>query len=115
MQVNNEYREKIIAQVLQWFRSVEGGEQDIFHVGSNKLAFPFVNGNGNDEFVEITVSIPRGSRDGGGYDGYELKEEYEMKVKAREEKKKADAIAKEKKIKRDKEFREKKKKEAEGE
>lgn len=84
---------------------VANGE-DVLVVGSNEFAIPCVDGEGNDEFVVITVKVPTGSRDGDAYDGYAMAEEYRMKLAERAEKAKARAEAKAKKIARDKAQRE---------
>ena len=50
----------------------ENGEDDgeeILRVSSNVIAFPVVDENGEDEFIEITVKVPRGTKDE-AYDGY---------------------------------------------
>ena len=89
----------------------ENGEDDgeeILRVSSNVIAFPVVDENGEDEFIEITVKVPLGTKDE-AYDGYARQEEYLMKVKEKEEKAKEKAKAKAEKIERDKKLREQKK------
>ena len=54
----------------------------------------------DDAYVEITVKVPTGSRDGDAYDGYALAQEYEMKQKEKAEKAKAAAEKKAAKIAR---------------
>lgn len=60
--------------------------EDVLMVASNKMALPVVDEDGNEYFVELTVKIPNGSRDGTPYDGYELAEEYEGKQRMKAEK-----------------------------
>ena len=82
----------------------ENGEDDgeeILRINSNAIAFPVVDENGEDEFIEITVKVPLGTKDE-AYDGYARQEEYLMKVKEKEK-------AKAEKIERDKKMREQKK------
>ena len=89
----------------------ENGEDDgeeILRVSSNVIAFPVVDENGEDEFIEITVKVPLGTKDE-AYDGYARQEEYLIKVKEKEEKAKEKAKAKAEKIERDKKLREQKK------
>lgn len=81
-------------------------EEEVLRVGSNEIAFPVVDKEGNEDFVVLTIKIPTGSRDGEPYDGYSMAEEYEMKLKAKEEKAKVAAEKKAKKIEKDKKMRE---------
>lgn len=75
--------------------------EDVGRVSAGVLNFPVVDENGNDSWIEITIKVPSGSRDGTPYDGYELREDYVIKQEnAAERKAKADA-AKAKKIARD--------------
>lgn len=82
-------------------------EEEVLKVGSNEIAIPVVNENGDDIFVVFKVSVPTGSRDGEAYDGYELAAEYVRKCEEKAEKAKAQAEAKAKKIAKDKANREK--------
>lgn len=102
--VNEKVKATMLANITHFF--TEQGEE-VLTVGSNELAMPFVNENGDDIFVTIKVSVPTGSRDGDAYDGYALAEEYKEKVQAKLEKAKAQAEAKAKKIAKDKANREK--------
>ena len=83
----------------------ENGEE-VLTTGSNEIALPCVDSEGNDEFVTITVKVPTGSRDGEAYDGYSMAEDYKMKTAEKAAKAKAAAEAKAKKIARDKAQRE---------
>ena len=94
---------KLLTEIL-----LEKGEE-VLRVGSNKIAMPVVDREGNEDFVTITVSIPTGStKDNEPYDGYGEAESYALKLKADEEKAKEKARKKAEKIKRDEEFRRKK-------
>lgn len=81
-------------------------EEEVLRVGSNEIAFPVVDKEGNEDFVVLTVKIPTGSRDGDPYDGYAMAQEYEMKLQSKAEKAKAAAEKKAKKIEKDKKMRE---------
>ena len=88
-------------------------ETDVLVVSASELASPCLDEEGNEKFVLIKVSIPRGTRNGQGgydpYDGYAVAEDYALD---REEKaqKKADAEAKKQaKIARDEKKRAEKK------
>ena len=69
-------------------------------VSASELAIPCVDDEGNEKFVLIKVSIPRGTRNGQGgydpYDGYAVAEDYAIDCKEKAQKK-ADAEAKKQK------------------
>lgn len=75
-------------------------DEEVLRVGSNELAIPVVDAEGNEDWLVITLKVPTGSRDGEAYDGYSMAEDYQMKcaekqMKAEETaKKKAEKIAK---------------------
>ena len=77
-------------------------------ISASAFSIPMVDAEGNEKYVNITVSVPRGTRnDRGGYDpydGYAAGEEYRAeqeekaaKKAASEAKKKAEAAARERK------------------
>lgn len=74
-------------------------EKQICVVSANELAIPVVDTEGNDKFVLIKVSIPRGTRNGAGsyddYDGYAAAEDYKVGLEQRQAKKDATAAKKE--------------------
>lgn len=86
-QIRDNFIEQVRAAFEQHFDS------DCFVAGSGILAMPGVDDEGNEFFYKIQISVPRGSRNGdGGYtpwDAYGDKEEYELKVKEKEDKKAA--------------------------
>lgn len=90
----------------------EEGE-DVLVVGSNEIAIPVVDGEGEEQYVVFKVQIPSGSRDGDAYDGYAMAEDYAMKQKEKAEKAAKAAEEKAKKIARDQKMREQKKAAAE--
>ena len=65
-------------------------EIDTLPVSASELAIPCLDAEGNEKFVLIKVSIPRGTRDGEGgyipYDGYAAHDAYveEIASKAQE-------------------------------
>ena len=88
-------------------------ETDALSVSASELAIPCLDLEGNEKFVLIKVSIPRGTRNGEGgydpYDGYAVAEDYALTLEEKAEKK-ADAEAKKQaKIERDRKAREEKK------
>lgn len=109
LKMKNELRNTMIDILTEVL--TERGE-DVLRVKSNEIALPFVANDGEDEgYFVITVKIPNGSRDGYAYDGYEMAEDYAMKLKEKEEKAKAKAEEKAKKIAKDKARRAKAKEE----
>ena len=88
-------------------------DTDALAVSASELAIPCLDAEGNEKFVLIKVSIPRGTRNGEGgydpYDGYAAAEDYAQDLQEKAEKK-ADAEAKKQaKIARDQKAREEKK------
>jgi hypothetical protein len=104
-QLHEELRNKYLSMIAELLTKAE---EEVLSTGSNEVAIPTLDSEGNDEYVVITVKVPTGSRDGDAYDGYAMAEEYRIKLvnaKEREEKAKAE---KEKKIARDTAMREQK-------
>lgn len=84
--------------------------EDVLRVKSNEIAFPVVGCEDNEDWIVITVKVPTGANKGmEPYDGYSEAESYELKLKEKAEKKKANAEKKAKKIAKDEEIRRKKK------
>lgn len=85
-------------------------DEEVLRVKSNEIAIPVVGCEGNEDFIVVTVKVPTGANKGlEPYDGYEMAQDYEMKVAEKERKAKENAEKKKKKIEKDKEIREKKK------
>ena len=82
--------------------------EEVLVVGSNEIAIPCLDSEGNDEYMVITFKVPTGSRDGDAYDGYSMAEDYAMKVREQNEKAEKAKAEKEKKIAKDKAMREQK-------
>lgn len=108
--LDNELREKVLKMIMDFFAEKN---EDVMQTNSNECAFPCVDSDGNDKWVQIVVKVPTGGRDEEGYDGYGVAESYKLKLKEKEEKKKENEIKKAKKIERDKKIREKKKEKSE--
>lgn len=101
--LRNEYLEAIILNFLE-------KDEQVLRVKSNEIAIPVVGCEGNEDFIVITVKVPTGANKGTEpYDGYELAEDYEMKIAEKERKKIETEKKKAEKIRKDKEIREKKK------
>ena len=80
--LDNELREKSVVDLMALY-AAKG--EEIMRVGGNVIAFPTVDADGNEAWVEITVKIPKGERLGkgegfGGYDGYEQAEFYKQET-----------------------------------
>lgn len=86
--------------------ALEALGETVLKVGSNEVALPCVDAEGNDEYLVLTFKVPTGSRDGDAYDGYAMAQAYTLKceqAQAKAEKAKAD---KARKIERDRKLRE---------
>jgi len=82
--------------------------EEVLVTGSNEIALPCVDDEGNGEFLVLTFKVPTGSRDGEPYDGYSMAEDFALKTKAKEVKAAEAAKKKAAKIERDKRAREEK-------
>lgn len=87
---------------------IDSGEE-VLRVGSNEIAFPVTDSEGNEDFITLKVVIPTGSRDGDIYDGYSMAQDYEIHLAEKAEKAKKAKEAKEKKIALDQKRREQEK------
>lgn len=104
-------REDYLKQIIENFLNKD---EQVLRVKSNEIAIPVVGCEGNEDFIVVTVKVPTGANKGlEPYDGFELAEDYEMKLKEKERKAKENAEKKAKKIAKDKEIRERKKEIAE--
>ena len=72
--------------------------EEVLRTGSNEIALPVLDEDGNEKWLVLTFKVPTGSRDGDAYDGYSMAEDYQMKLaeKAEKEKAKAEKAAKDK-------------------
>ena len=103
--LHNALRAKYIERVSKFL--ADAGEE-VLVTGSNEIALPCVDSEGNDEFIVITFKVPTGSRDGDAYDGYSMAEDFKMKSAEKAEKAKIAAEKKAKKIAQNKKMREEK-------
>ena len=88
--------DEVRAQYLQRVSECLSAEDEVLVVGSNELAIPVVDSEGNEKWIVLTVKVPTGSRDGDAYDGYAMAEDYQLKLankatKAAEKERKAAA------------------------
>ena len=93
--LNEEIKVRFLEGVSEHLTNV--GEE-VLRVGSNEIALPVVDGDGNEKWLVLTFKVPTGSRDGDAYDGYAMEEDYQMKLaeKERKAKEKAEKAAKDK-------------------
>ena len=93
--LNEEIKVRFLDGVAEHLTQV--GEE-VLRVGSNEIALPVVDEDGNEKWLVLTFKVPTGSRDGDAYDGYSMAEDYQMKLaeKAEKEKAKAEKAAKDK-------------------
>ena len=104
-QLHEELRAKFMKTVHDFL--VEQGEE-VLQTGSQEIALPCVDSEGNDEFLVITFKVPTGSRDGDAYDGYSMAEDYAIKLRQQAEKAAKAKAEKDKKIAKDTAMREQK-------
>ena len=110
-QLENKLRERYLDLIREMVSKEI--ETDALAVSASELAIPCLDAEGNEKFVLIKVSIPRGTRNGQGgydpYDGYTAAEDYAIDCEEKAQKK-ADAEAKKKaKIAKDEQKRAEKK------
>ena len=81
--LNDEVRAQYMTAVREAMSAIG---DEVLVVGSNELAIPVVDTEGNEKWVVVTVKVPTGSRDGDAYDGYAMAEDYRMRQTAKAEK-----------------------------
>ena len=100
--LNDKLRERYLSVIGE---ALGDKGEEVLRVGSNEIAIPVVDEDGNEKWLVLTFKVPTGSRDGDAYDGYSMAEEYNLKLKEKAEKAKAKAEKAEKdKAKREKEL-----------
>ena len=107
--LNDEIKVRFLEGVAEHLTQI--GEE-VLRTGSNEIALPVLDEDGNEKWLVLTFKVPTGSRlDGEPYDGYSVAQDYKMKLEEKAEKAKAKA----EKAEKDKAKREAKSKEkAEG-
>lgn len=102
--LNDEIKVRFLDGIAEHLTQV--GEE-VLRVGSNEIALPVLDEDGNEKWLVLVFKVPTGSRDGDAYDGYSMAEDYKMKLAEKE----AKAQAKAEKAAKDKAKREAKTKE----
>lgn len=86
---------------------------DVLPVSASEIALPVTDAEGNEKWILIKVSIPRGTRNGSGgydpYDGYAVAEDYALDCEEKAQKKADVEAKKQAKIARDEKKRAEKK------
>ena len=108
--LNDEIKVRFLDGIAEHLSNV--GEE-VLRTGSNEIAIPVLDEDGNEKWLVLTFKVPTGSRDGDAYDGYSMAEDYKMKLEEKAEKAKAKA-EKAEKAEKDKAKRAKSKEKAEG-
>lgn len=84
-------------------------ETDVLPVSASELTIPCLDEEGNERWILIKVSVPRGARDGQGgyipYDGYSIAKVYAKECEEKTEKKAKAEANKQKKIEHDQKVR----------
>ena len=94
--------------VAKTMEMLKAAGEDVLVVGSNEIAIPVVDGEGEEQYIVFKVQVPTGSRDGDAYDGYAMAEDYAKNQRDKAEKAAKAAEAKARKIARDEKMREQK-------
>ena len=103
--LNEEIKVRFLNGIVEHLTQV--GEE-VLRTGSNEIALPVLDTDGNEKWLVLTFKVPTGSRDGDAYDGYSMAEDYKMKLQEKAEKAKAKAEKAEKdKAKREAKAKEK--------
>lgn len=97
-QLENKLRNECLELLRETLDSKYGC--DVLPVSASEIALPVTDAEGNEKWILIKVSIPRGTRNGAGgydpYDGYAVAEDYAIDCEEKAQKK-ADAEAKKQK------------------
>lgn len=81
--LGEESRQTIIFHIVE---SLKSFGFDVLQTGSNTFAIPTVE-DGEEGAVELVVKIPKGPRDGSGYDPFEAAQAYEFHEEVKRKKK----------------------------
>ena len=105
--VEREIIRKSYLEKVSQFLADSGDE--VLLVKSNEIAIPVVGCEGNEDFLVLTFKVPTGANKGTEpYDGYEMAQDYKVKLETDAEKAKAKAEKKAKKQAKDAEIRKRK-------
>lgn len=85
---HKEVTNKLRADYVDLISKFLEARTDICRTATGTLMIPVVDAAGDDRWVKISIIIPKDSEEENGNDGYSLAREYELKLKAAEERKK---------------------------
>ena len=109
--LNTNLRNRILKDFIEFI--AQKYNLDALSISSSALVFPCEDEEGNEKYAKVTVSIPRGTRDGNGgyeaFDGEAAADDYQAELKEKAAKKAASEAKKAAKIKADQAKREAKK------
>lgn len=86
--LENELRDNVLQVIREAL--AEALDSDVLEVATGTVVVPCVDSEGNEKYAKVSVTIPRGTRNGDGgydpYDGYAAAEAYtaEKESKAQE-------------------------------
>ena len=103
--LDNAIREKYIGAVKDF---LEKSGEEVLVTGSNEIALPCVDAEGNEKFIVLTFKVPTGERGGEPYNGYNAASDYAAHAAEKAAKAKAAAEKKARKIAADQALREEK-------
>ena len=105
--LNANLRNNILKDLIEFV--VTKYDAEAISVDSGAIAIPVVDEEGNEKFAKVSLSIPRGTRNGKGsydeYDAYTVAEDFKLEQEEKEAKRKASEAKKEAKRKADEEKR----------
>ena len=85
--------------------------EDVGYCKSNEINIPVVGCEDNEDWIVVTVKVPTGANKGTEpYDGYSMREDYELHLKEKERKAKEKEEKKKKRLQEMKKFAKRKKK-----
>ena len=96
-QLTTKKREDVLAMLTEILTDLD---EEVMRESGNTIVYPSVDDDGNELYVKITVSIPRGDRSGEAYNGHDAAESYKIHLeevaanKAQREKENAAKAAK---------------------
>ena len=79
--LENEIRTNFITAISDFITKTF--ETDVLPISASELTIPVTDSENNEKFVNIKISIPRGTRNGSGYDpydGYAAAEDYKAEL-----------------------------------
>jgi len=86
-------------------QALAGRDEQVMEIASNAICFPCVIEDGDEAFIKVVVSIPKGAKDE-PFDGFAEAEDWAFRKAEKAEKAKAKAEEKARKIERDRKARE---------